>query len=402
MIVARNQCRLCESGNIEEVVDLGHSPLANAYLSPAQLADVQSGRTEEIFTPLRCFLCLECGSVQLAHSVPGDVLFSDYIYASSTSPVFVLHFEKLAAQTEAMGLVSENDLVVDIGSNDGVGMLAFKQRGCRVAGVEPSAKLAGMAAVRNLPTICEFLSMEVAQKIRSNLGPARVVTATNVFAHLSDLRGFVDAVKEMLDTDGVFIFENSYLGDVVNDLLFDTIYMEHQFYHSVTPLVRFFDSIGFPIYRVERIVTHGGSIRVFAGNRAPEPSVAEMMDEEIALLSPATYRKFSDRIQIYKHRLHSVLRQFKEVVAYGCPAKFTTFSYALELNERFKHVVDDSPLKCGLFTPGIHLPILPSSNLMSGDAVFVSAWNFFESIYDSNNAAAKHWIRPLPKLEVFP
>jgi SAM-dependent methyltransferase len=402
MITTHHKCRLCDSGNIEEVIDLGYSPLANAYLSEAQLRDVLSGKREEIFTPLRCFLCMDCGSVQLSHSVPGDVLFGDYIYASSTSPSFVRHFEELAAHCVELGLVKANDLVVDVGSNDGIGLAAFQKQGCRVAGVEPSEKLADLALNRELLTFSGFLSSELANQIVAALGKAKLVTATNVFAHLSDLKGFVQSVKEMLDADGVFIFENSYLGDVVDKMLFDTIYMEHQFYHSIRPLYKFMRRMGLPIFRVERIPTHGGSIRVFCGNRAEEPSVSEMLRSECALGNPHTYRDFGDRIQCYKHRLHSVLKPLGPIAAYGCPAKFTTFTHALELTDRFEYVVDDSPLKVGMFTPGSHLPIYERYKLDGTVSAFVSAWNFFDQIYAENKARCRSWIRPLPNLEILP
>lgn len=402
MITAHHKCRLCDSGNIEEVIDLGYSPLANAYLSEARLAEVLSGKREEIFTPLRCFLCMECGSVQLAHSVPPEVLFGDYIYASSTSPSFVRHFEDFAAHCVELGLVKPDDLVVDIGSNDGIALEAFDAAGCVAIGVEPSQRLAKIAGEKGLHTHCGYFNDDAAKTIYSDYGAAKLITATNVFAHLSDLRGFVESVKLLLDKDGVFVFEVSYLGDVVNKLFFDTIYMEHQFYHHMIPLVRFMDRMEMPVFRVERIPTHGGSIRVFCGNRRSQDSVDYACSSEFELTLPSTYRDFGDRIQCYKHRLHSVLKQFRKIVAYGCPAKFTTFTHALELTDRFWPVLDDSPLKCGMFTPGSHIPIKSGDSILPDHVAFVSAWNFFDPIYEKNRSRAAQWIRPLPKLEILP
>jgi hypothetical protein len=403
MITAHHKCRLCDSGNIEEVIDLGYSPLANAYLTSDQLADVLSGKREEIFTPLRCFLCMECGSVQLSHSVPSEVLFGDYLYASSTSPSFVRHFEDLAVHCVDLGFVKAGDAVVDIGSNDGIALKAFQDKGCRITGIEPSDRLSDMANSRGLATVCEYLDPKVAKYVCGGIGPAKIVLATNVFAHLSDLKGFVESVKLLLDKDGIFVFENSYLGDVVDDMLFDTIYMEHQFYHSLTPLVRFMEAMELPVFYVERINTHGGSIRVFCGQRpGKDSSVLETVGRESHLCDPRTYRALMDRIQCYKHRLHSVLRPIGKMAAFGCPAKFTTFTHALDLTERFDYVVDDSPLKVGMFTPGSHLPIQEKYKLDGTVTAFVSAWNFFDPIYEQNKERTKGWIRPLPQLEVLP
>ncbi len=401
MINSHHQCRLCDSGNIEEVIDLGCSPLANAYLTEAQLSEVHRGKREEVFTPLRCFLCMDCGSVQLSHSVPSEVLFGDYLYASSTSPNFVRHFHDLASKMMVLGLVDKGDLVVDIGSNDGIALKAFKAKGCQVCGVEPSERLASLAQRNSLPTVTAYLNDSIATGITNSMGPAKLVLATNVFAHLSDLKGFVRSVQRLLDKNGVFVFEVSYLGDVVDNLLFDTIYMEHQFYHSLQPLYKFMDTMGLPVFRVERIKTHGGSIRVFCGNRTEEASVNEMLCKELHLSGPDTYRTFMDRLHTYKHRLHSLLRHWNPETAFGCPAKFTTFCHALGLEDQFIQVVDESPLKVGMFTPGTHLPIIPNDS-WDDLSVLVSAWNFFDPIYTANNGKAAHWIRPLPKLEVLP
>lgn len=403
--VSHSKCRLCDSGNIEQVIDLGYSPLANAYLTEAQLKDVRSGKLEEIFTPLRCFLCMDCGSVQLEHSVDPKVLFTDYQYASSTSPVFVKHFEDLAVHVEDLGLVKARDLVIDIGSNDGIALVPFRSLGCRVLGVEPAAPLAQMAYGKGIQTIQQFLNMETAKAIVGAVGKAKVVTATNVFAHVSDLPRFVEAVLELLDDDGVFIIEVSYLADVIENMLFDTIYVEHQFYHSVTPLVNFFDQFGLHVFRAERISTHGGSIRLFVKRGKIEPEcISGWLDRERSrgLLGRQIYRDFTDRIQAYKHQLHSVLRQFsRRAGAYGCPAKFTTFCYTLELNDQIGFVLEDSPLKINKFTPGTHHHIQPVSGI-GHIAILVSAWNFFDSIYERHRGSmlAYDWIRPLPKLEV--
>lgn len=416
---AHSKCRLCDSGNIEEVLDLGYSPLANAYLTEAQLTEVRSGKREEIFTPLRLLLCMECGCVQLAHSVDPAVLFTDYIYASSTSPVFVKHFEDFAKHVQELGLVQPNDLVVDIGSNDGIALKAFKSIGCEAIGIEPSRTLAEMAHKQGLATTIGFFDVTLAKSIASCSGKAQVITATNVFAHLSDLRGFVEGVLELLAADGVFIFEVSYLGDVVEHMLFDTIYMEHQFYHSVGPLALFLFQRGLPMFRAERINTHGGSIRIFAdrGRRPNDGSPGIYFtphEHSLGLKDPRTYRQFADRLQCYKHRLHSVIKPYRqELFAWGCPAKFTTFNYVLELNDVIRFAIDDSPLKANHFTPGSHIPIrspftypniapegfnpVPWAPL---GAAIVSAWNFFDAIHAKRTGWAKPWIRPLPNLEV--
>lgn len=405
-------CRLCDSGNIEEVLDLGVSPLANAYLTSEQLRKVATGEHEEIFTPLRLFLCMNCGSVQLAHSVDTKILFENYLYESSASPAFVKYFDDLAATLHERGMLPpENELIVDVGSNDGIALYSFLNAGCyKVLGVEPSKDIAERSGA---PVITGFMDHKASQNILSKHGQAHLVTAFNVFAHTPDLGALLRSITEILHPEGVFLFEVSYLGSVINDLLFDTIYVEHQFYHSLTPLKLFLAKHGLRIFRAEMTPSHGGSLRVFADRhkRDVDNSVELILFQESTddnwILRPMTFRRFSDRIHTYKARLHSVLNQYsdKKLFAYSCPAKFTTFTYVLGLSDKISWVIDDSPVKQSKVTPGSHIAIYSKdqARLLASPTervAMVSAWNHFDPIFEKNKNLAAKWIRPLPHLEV--
>lgn len=405
-VITHTRCRLCDSGKIEQVIDLGYSPLANAYLTEEQLRDVQSGKVEEVYTPLRCFLCMECGSVQLEHSVKSEDLFSDYLYASSTSRVFVHYFAGFASHCLDLDLIKPGELVVDIGSNDGILLEPFDRLGVRAVGVEPCDRLVDLAERKGQTTIKGFFDATAVNQVEASHGKAKLITAMNVFAHVSDLNGFVANVAELLDKDGVFVFEANYLGDILDKMLFDTVYVEHCYYHSLTAVMKLLTHHGLYIFRTERTNNQGGSMRVYCDKRAERALHLEISpgeEHERGFKKLETYRAFNDRLKIYKHRLHSIIDRSSNIkmLGYGCPAKFTTYSHCMGISDQFWAMVDDSNLKAGKFTPGSHIPIRKSDTIAAPvRSVFVSAWNYFDSIYEKNKGLGVKWIRPLPNLEV--
>jgi SAM-dependent methyltransferase len=406
----RDDCRLCGAQAWTRVLSLTPTPPANAFVPRAAL-----GRAQPTF-PLDVWFCGACGHVQLRDVVDPVLLFADYPYVSGTSPVFVRHFADYAAAVVGRFGLEGGDLVVDIGSNDGTLLAAFKGHGLDVLGIDPAAKIAAAATAAGIETWAGFFSGSLARRIVGERGPARAVTANNVFAHIDDLGGIADAVRALLAPDGVFVFEVSYLRDVYERTLFDTIYHEHLAYHSVAPLTGFFARHDLALFAVERSPSHGGSLRGYVqrrgGPRAADGSVAALVAEEraIGLDRAATLVGFAARIDAIGRELKALIarlkRDGKRLAGYGAPAKATTLMYHFGLGPaEIEFIVDDSPLKQGLYSPGLHVPVVPAAALAARrpDYLVVLAWNFAEPIIAKCRAYAEaggRFIVPLPTVRV--
>ena len=407
----RDACRLCGGRRLELVLALTPTPPANAFVAASEL-----GSPQERF-PLDVFFCADCGHVQLLDVVDPRLLFENYVYVAGTSPVFVRHFESYAQDVLRRFSPAAGSLVVDIGSNDGTLLGFFKAAGHRVLGIDPAQKIAESAARAGIPTRAAFFTPALAREVRAEDGGAAIVTANNVFAHVDDLRGVVEGVKALLQPDGVFVFEVSYLVDVYEKTLFDTIYHEHLSYHSVKPLVRFFREQGMELIDAVRVPSHGGSLRGVAqlanGPRKAADSVVDAVrhEERIGLDRPATFRKFSEDIAVLKREcsglLHGLKDDGKRIAAFGAPAKATTLMFHFGIGpELISFIADDSPWKQGLFSPGYHIPVRPASAIYEErpDYVVILAWNFAESIMRNHRRyadAGGRFVVPIPSVTVY-
>lgn len=398
------RCRICKEAVFSEILDLGDTPPANAFLKKSQL------ETEEKFFPLRLYFCRNCSLVQLRHVVSPKILFKNYVYVSSTSPVFIAHFEELATTVTAKLKLPKTSLVVDIGSNDGILLKPFKRKGLRVLGIEPAQNIASLANKAGIPTLPHFLSRRLAQLIFKKYGPADLITATNVFAHINDLDEVVASVDTMLSPQGIFIIEAPYLVDFLEKNLFDTIYHEHLSCLSVKPLIVLFRRFNMDIFDVTRVTTHGGSIRVFVGrkNVFRKTRVSDLLhlEKELKLDHLQTYRNFSRRVKQNKTRLLTLLitlkAQGKNIAGFGAPAKGNTLLNYYGISRAvLDYIVDESHFKQGLYTPGTHIPIV-APNMLSNvppDYLLLLAWNFAESImkkYERFASRGGKFIVPVP------
>lgn len=405
----RRTCRLCDDDQLEMVLSITPTPPANAFVPADRLGQIQDRY------PLDVYLCQCCGHVQLLDVLNPEVLFRDYVYVSSTSPVFVEHFKRYAEDVFTVANLAREALVVEIGSNDGTLLKFFQQRGMRVLGIDPAWKIAEQASRDGIETLSEFFTYELASRIRKEYGPASVVLANNVFAHIDALTDVTLGMRELLASGGILVLEVSYLVDVVEKVLFDTIYHEHLSYHSVKPLVAFFSRHELQLINAERVSPHGGSLRVtvqLAGGPYPESSsVRELitLEDSMKLDRAKTFRAFGTRIDDIKDELATLLRglktQGKSIAGYGAPAKATTLLHHFDLGDVLDFVVDDSPLKQNLYTPGHHIPILPSHAIyeQKPDFLLLLAWNFAQPIMKNHQAfrqAGGRFIIPLPKMEV--
>ena len=394
------------------MLSLGKTPLANAFVPESA-----RGTPQPVF-PLDLHLCLQCGHLQLLEVVTPEKLFRDYVYVSGTSPVFIQHFREYAEQVIRIAGLQPGDQVIDIGSNDGTLLGFFQQKGMRVLGLDPARKIAGEAARKGIPTLPEFFTPVLAERLRREGWQPAVITANNVFAHADDLTGIAEGVRRLLRTDGVFLFEVSYLLDVFQKGLFDTIYHEHLSYHAVKPLVPFFQRNGLRLTDALRVESHGGSlrgvVRTEASGSAVQPGVRQRIaeEEETGLFRPEAYqgfsRKISERGEALKRLLLKLKGEGKRIVGFGAPAKATTLMYHFGLGpDLLEAIIDDSPWKQGLYSPGHHIPVVPASRLADPaqrpDYCLILAWNFADSIIRKHEAFRKsggHFIVPLPELEI--
>ena len=405
----RGTCRLCGGQHLELVLQLAPAPLVDAYVSAARLGEVQ------VTYPLDLFLCNDCSHVQLLDVIEPEVLYADYIYATSSSPGLVEHFQRYATEVLDRARAPEGALVVDIGSNDGTLLRFFQDRGMIILGVDPARDIAREATSSGIETLPSFFTYELAHNIRKERGPAAIITANNVFAHADDLGDMADGVAHLLAVDGVFTFEVSYLVDMLQNMVFDFIYHEHLCYHSVRPLQAFLYSHGMELIDIKRIPTKGGSVRGVAqlttGSRQVSPSVGEITDLEsrLAIHRAEPFRTFAAQIDALKIQLGSMLRDLnrkgKTIAGYGASATVTTLIYHFDLGDMLSFIVDDNPSRQNLFSPGHHIPVLSPDTIYERkpDYVLILAWRYSKPIIAKHQAfldQGGHFIVPLPKIEV--
>lgn len=408
--IRRATCRLCHSRNLELVLSLTPTPPANAFINAADL-----GQNEERF-PLDVFFCNDCAHVQLLDVVDPSVLFKNYVYVSGTSPVFVNHFQNYAAEMIQKFKLGQNAFVVEIGSNDGTLLRFFKDAGLKVLGIDPAEAIARAATQKGIETIPAFFTSRLAETIRAQRGQADLIVANNVFAHADDLRDIVKGIRTLLKPHGVYVFEVSYLVDVYEKTLFDTIYHEHLCYHSVKPLRAFFKANGMELIAAQSVDTHGGSLRALAqlagGPHPVEPSVVKFIqrEESLGLDKAATLKGFSAKINKLRDELNALLKKLKaegkRIAAFGAPAKATTLMLHFGIGPEFvDFIVDDSPLKQGLYSPGFHIPVVPSAEIYARqpDYLVILAWNFAEPIIAKHAQFRQnggHFIVPVPSVRI--
>jgi SAM-dependent methyltransferase len=405
----RNSCRLCGESHLEIAFQLAPTPPADAYVPAEKLEELQQTY------PLALFFCNHCGHLQLADVIDPEILFRDYIYETESSPGLVEHFRKYAEEVTAFLNPKEDDLVIDIGSNDGTLLRFFQGKGMRALGIDPAREIAGKATSSGIETLPEFFTSDLAKQLRQRYGAAAVVTANNVFAHADHLADMADGIHDLLAPDGVFVFEVSYLADLIENRVFDFIYHEHLCYHAVKPLVNFFRLHEMDLIRVDRIPTKGGSIRGMAqrleGHRPVDISVSELLtlEDQLGLQDAETFKRFAGEIDAIKDTVLGFTRDLKgrgkTIAGYGASATGTTLVYHFELGDLLSFIVDDNPERQGLFSPGYHIPVLPPRTIYERrpDHIVVLAWRFYEPILKRHQAyldRGGHFIVPLPEFRV--
>jgi novobiocin biosynthesis protein NovU/D-mycarose 3-C-methyltransferase len=404
------ECRICGSERLFKYLSLGSTPLANRLLRVEELG------SRETFYPLEVLLCEECGLSQLTRVVPPEALFSEYIYVTSTSELAVHHARWLAESMVARFSLTDSDRIVEIGSNDGCVLKAFRQLGVRTLGVEPARNIAALARADGIDTVSEFFDSATAATIRRSHGAARVIIGRHVLAHVHRLRDFVEGLLLLLADNGIAMIEVPYLVDLLERTEYDTIYHEHLSYFSVRALTRLFGDFGMEIFDVQRVGIHGGSIIVFvqrtAGPARREPSGEALRQEEAArqLDRRTPYLEFAQRVERSRTRLNEVLAELKakekRIWGYGAAAKGNTLLNYCGIDQKtLDCVLDKSPLKHNLYTPGTHIPIEPAEALDRGqpDYLLILAWNFASEIMDQQaeyKRTGGRFIIPVPEARI--
>lgn len=385
------QCHLCGSKNLEKVLDLGFHPLADFFIKPEQL------QQPEKRYPLAVLLCQTCGHGMNSFVVPATERYqeNDYSYDSANSPKSIAHFNEMAGEVTSRAGLKKGDLVVDIGSNVGTLLSAFKNLGAEVQGVDPSPNIAALAEKNGVPTINDFFNKASAQKV---LKKAKAVTITNAFNHISPLDEFMEAVVSILDKDGTFVIELPYFLEIIRKKHFDVVYLEHVSYVAVKPLVPFFKKFGLNITHVEENNYMSGSVRIFAGYAPQSSLVAKQieLEEKSGLYDLAVWQKLGQEVRALKINLLKELVSARQgvgkIAAIGAAAKGNTLLNYCGIDATLiDFATDASALKIGKYTPGSHLPILSDDAIDdSVSHALILAWNIADLLKDKISPKHPH------------
>lgn len=404
-------CRHCGEALEHSFCDLGMSPPSNAYLTHAQLQQMEK------FYPLHAYVCGSCFLVQLQEFESPEQIFSDYAYFSSYSQTWLDHAKAYTEYMIARFSFGKASQVVEIASNDGYLLQYFRERGVPVLGVEPAANVAAVAQKAGIPTLTRFFGAKTAAELKADGKQADLLLGNNVLAHVPDLNDFVQGLKIALKPDGVITMEFPHLLRLMRENQFDTIYHEHFSYFSFLTVERVFVRHGLRMFDVEQIPTHGGSLRIFASHAEasglPEHQrVAQLRQEEMTagLADMKAYRDFSEQVKKTKRLLLEFLVEAKQagktIVGYGAPAKGNTLlNYCGIRGDFLDYTVDLSPHKQGKFLPGVHIPIFHPDKVRETrpDYLLVLPWNLRDEII-SQMAHIREWggkfVLPIPEVRV--
>ncbi len=393
MITKLTNCRICHSDKLKPFFNLGPMPLPNGFLEPSQIVN------EEPLYPLSVGVCTDCSLVQLINVVSPETMFRNYVYIPSASKTRLENFNQIATEAVKFYPPPKQALAIDIGSNDGSLLLEFKKFGIKVLGIDPATNLARIAQLKGIETLNAFFGLNLARKIMNQFGLAQYVTATNVVAHVHNLHDFFAGVRVLLNQEGVFICEFPYLVDLLEKKLFDTIYQEHLSYFTVKPLLRLLEKNKLKIIHIQRTPIDGGALRlIIARSDAPYPphllgiNPLIKLEDQLKLDRLSIYRQFSRQIRQLRYAIKTTLTKLKgknkTIAGYGASARGNILlNYCGIGTKTLDFIVDSTPYKQGLYTPGTHIKIFPEEEIINRrpDYVLILAWNFAKEIMKKQN-----------------
>lgn len=404
-----DSCQVCGSKALLPVIDLGHQAPCDSLLWPHQLDEA------EATYPLRLVVCDDCSLAQIDYVVdPAVLFFPDYPYRSGITATLVDKLSRTAESTLSRFDVATGSLVIDVGSNDGTVLLAFKRRGMRVLGVE-ATNIAQIANGSGVETVQAFFDEQIARQIVKSHGHASVMTATNVFAHVAGLGTIMRGVSHLLEDGGVFVTESHYIVDLLETLQFDSIYHEHLRYYSMRSIIRLFELYDFTVTDVERIDNYGGSVRVFAvkGRGLPvSQAVTDLLqlEEELGIYGRDVYKQFADRVRKVRRDLLAKVLNIKAagqtLCGIGCPGRSSTLLNYVGLDpDLMPYIAEQSTsLKLGLYLPGTHIPIVDEKRMFDEqpDYALMLSWHYAEPIIAKlrEKGLRSRIILPLPEVIV--
>ena len=401
-------CRVC-GGLVREFVDFGRQPMADAFVEPGQLAD-------DFVYRLAVGVCAVCSMAQLIEEVPNELMFhEEYPYRSSGSAVMRAHFAQIARQFMDRELRGPDPLIVEIGSNDGIMLNTIASAGLRHVGVEPCDNLARLAERNGLSVVNRYFGQETAERIAAEHGSADVIFSANTFSHISDVDGVMRGIDALLSKTGVFVFEDPYLLDIVDQTSFDQIYDEHVYFFAAKSISALAARYGFELVDAERLAVHGGEVRYSiarAGVRPPTPSVQALiaMEDLRGLTDEATLRRFA--VNTARRRdelvdvLHGLKARGKTIVGYGATAKSATvLNYCGIGPGLLDFICDSTPAKQGRYTPGSHIPVRAPEHFVEArpDYALMLAWNHASEIMEKESwftEGGGRWIRYVPEVSL--
>ncbi len=402
----RLTCRICNSTELVEFLNLGKTPLANS------LVDKKNLKKKENTFPLSVSFCKNCSLVQVPHVVNPKILFSDYYFLTSASSPSVEHFKGYANDILKNFVTSPTDLVVDIGGNDGTLLNELKTE-ANVLNIEPATNISKIARKRGVRTINEFFSKKLVKDILKKEGHAKVVTANNIIAHTDTVRELFEGVKNLIGNDGVFIFETHWVRNLVGEGGFDQVYHEHLCYYSLHALQYLTESVGLSIFDVITVPIQGESMRVYVSkNHKSKPSVKKFLarEKKLGLNKFEAFANFSKKVIENKDKTLKILSDLKAkgktIVGYGAPAKGSTLLNFYGVGtEILDYVIDTTPLKQGLFMPGVHIQIHAPEKLYQSNPshILLLAWNYADAILKKEKELRKEGVKfiiPVPIVKI--
>jgi len=372
------KCRICNSGEIKEVINLGKQPLANKY--PKNKTEIIN---EKKFN-LKLVFCKICRAGQIKRIVNRNILFEDYYYLSSVNKKLKEHFKKLALK------LKKYKFVVDIGSNDGILLEPLYKLNVKSLGIDPSINVGKIANKRGLKTYIGFFDKKMIKKVLKNYFKPDLIVASSVVTHLEKPQTFAKNIKEFLEKNGTLIIEIEYLQNFLKNFEFERFYFDRPFYYSANSINRLFKNNGMQLYDIEKIDVHGGSLRCYIKNSSKykvTKRCKSILSDEKQKLNLQAFKVFNKEIYRYSNILRKNLKQFKKdnlnVIGYGAPARVSTITNYSKINSNLiKYIIDDSPLKQNRFSPGMHIKIQPRKNNLNKNinVVIVFAYEYFKDI----------------------